>query len=227
MKSTSSGITDRICMCARNLWQAGSSNKVTNICFCHFAAIRRNERDSISIPESNQNHLDSENTAPTNDYHLVDDEEIMTWIPLLPAGILRQSSHSLNTDKMRQTTAVPVPADDPPMLHYPIAVDRRPSSNPFLSGSLKAASLSQQNRSRRRSHSSAPYDRFVCPFISKIKGKIRTHSLKRVDQACSMMSIIELEEEPSSVPETDVLPCRVPGTNELRWINSVKSLVLQ
>jgi hypothetical protein len=223
MKSSSSGITDRLCMCARNVWQTGSLNKVTNICSCHFAAIRRNELDLISTPESDLDLLDSENTAPTNDYHLVDDEEIMTWIPLLPAGILRQSSHSLNTDKMRHITAV---SDDPPILHYPIAIDRRPSSNPFLSGSLKAASLSQQNRSRRRSHSSAPYDRFACPFISKIKEKIRTHSLKRVDQACSMMSIIELEEEPSSVPDTDSLPCRVPGTNELRWINSVKSLVL-
>lgn len=227
MKSTSSGITDRFCTCARNVWQTGSMNKVTNICSCHFTAIRRNELDLISIPESDIDLFDSENTAPTNDYHLVDDEEIMTWIPLLPAGILRQSSHSLNTDKMRHITTVSVPADDPLTLHHPIAADRRPSSNPFLSGSLKAASLSQQNRSRRRSHSSAPYDRFVCPFISKIKEKIRTHSLRRVDQACSMMSIIELEEEPSSVPETDPLPCRVPGTNELRWINSVKSLVLQ
>lgn len=226
MKSSTSIVADNLCACERNLRRKKSLNIVANCCTCHFAAICRNELDMHSIPLSDRALLDYENAVPANNYRLEDDDEIMTWIPLLPAGILRQSSHSQNTEE-KQTTTVSVPADDPPMPNDPTTADRRPSSNPFLSGSMKAASLSQQNRSRRRSYSSASYDRSVCPFISKTKGKIRTHYHKRVDQACSLMSIIDVEEVPTSVPEIKSLPFCVPVTNELRWINSVKSLVLQ
>lgn len=123
-----------------------------------------------------------------------EDEEIPAWIRYLPKGNLerqhtRASIGDLGSDSVEQVQR---------------RVSQRPSSNPFGSTSLKATSVSRQQREKRMS-ANEPYragDRGDRARVRDIlKEKLNMCNVSEASMLLSMSCIDKKEKQVSSVPQ--------------------------